>query len=278
MNSEHYTAHPTTTEIIRQAAGLYNGRNLFWACRDENNFGDLIGPYLFHKMTGKNPIYCQARFPTLAKTYFTVGSILHHVRRPDVAVVWGSGIIQRNSDFAKPARIHAVRGPHTRERCLSLGYDCPNVFGDPAILMPRYYKPQTHKRFEVGIVPHMVDYRRIANTVKEAEVSVIDVCQPVETVIEEINKCELIIASSLHGMILAHAYGIKAAYTKYSDHLKGDGVKFLDYLESFGEGLKTDDFMIDPRISIANQIRSVLQLPIPDTARLGDKLLEASPF
>jgi len=58
---------------------------------------------------------------------------------------------------------------------------------------------------------------------------VIDVCDDVETVIDNIRKCKKTLSSSLHGIIMSHAYGINCAWIKFSNYVFGDDVKFLDY-------------------------------------------------
>jgi len=54
----------------------------------------------------------------------------------------------------------------------------------------------------------------------------------IEKTTDEILSCDRIISSSLHGMIVAHAYGIPAIWIKFSNNLYGDDVKFDDYLLS----------------------------------------------
>lgn len=203
-----------------------NTISMYWPI--SNNFGDLIGKYILEKITGCKVMYAE---PTADyKHYVFGGSVLNHAG-PN-AVVWGSGLGTITDGVNPYTRIRAVRGPISRARALSIGRNCPAVYGDPGMLMPRFYKPSIKKSHAVGVVPHYVDQYRAYDRYKD--VHIIDVCASVEAVIDEICSCEQIVSSSLHGIIIAHAYGIPAAWVKISDSMAGDGTKFRDYFASVG--------------------------------------------
>lgn len=50
-------------------------------------------------------------------------------------------------------------------------------------------------------------------------------------VIEDIVSCEYILSTSLHGIIVAHTYGVKALWIK-KGNIQTDGIKFDDYFSS----------------------------------------------
>lgn len=199
----------------------------WWQGDGFKNFGDQLTPYLLEKLSHRPVVRAtrKAKRPYIA----AVGSILEHVREP--ATIWGSGIIRRDSVLKRPRRITAVRGPATRERLLELGYETPAVFGDPALLLPYIYQPRPRERMPVGIVPYCFDFEEVRREAPPG-VPVIDVKRPVEEVIDAICSCRRIISSSLHGVIVAHAYGIPAVQAVFSDRVYGDGVKYEDYFRS----------------------------------------------
>ena len=75
--------------------------------------------------------------------------------------------------------------------------------------LPPPKKKKNVKNIQIGIVPHFseVDY-----FIKQygLKYTVIDLRTfEVEKVIDEINSCQYVLSSSLHGIIVAHAYHIR---------------------------------------------------------------------
>jgi len=101
--------------------------------------------------------------------------------------------------------------------------------------MPYFYSPEIEKEHKIGIIPHYIDYKAVKSAFSDYRVINILDANPLK-VIDEILKCERIITSSLHGLIIAQTYGIPAALVDTIDgKLSGDGTKFLDYFYSTGQ-------------------------------------------
>ena len=136
------------------------------------------------------------------------------------ATIWGSGAspsypTKRQFFCQKLSRrkldIRAVRGPLTREVLQKLGYNCPETYGDPAILMPMIYNPNIEKKHHCLVIPqfyHEKDFQ--ADYPNERMVSMNT--NDFKLVIDEIVASEIVITSSLHGIILAEAYGVPAVF------------------------------------------------------------------
>jgi len=57
---------------------------------------------------------------------------------------------------------------------------------------------------------------------------------PVADVVAEISKCEAVLSSSLHGLVVADSFGIPNRRAVASDLLTGGDYKFRDYYSAFG--------------------------------------------
>ncbi len=203
--------------------------------KDRENYGDLIGKYLVEKISGKKVVWAHPKKFSIKNfwqpIYVTAGSILPHANKH--CIVWGSGIISKEYT-TKKAKFLAVRGPQTHTHLLQQGHDVPATFGDPALLLPNFYHPKVEKQYEVGIIPHYNDHKEVRKMFHGVEgVAVIDLMtNDIEKTTRDILQCKKMVSSSLHGLIVSHAYGIPALWVKFSDKIFGDGIKYHDYYES----------------------------------------------
>jgi len=112
------------------------------------------------------------------------------------------------------------------------------VLGDPGLLVAKLLKHRQSKRHVLGLIPHYVDKAdvHLENISRRypKEIRLIDVQRNPLVVISEIDRCEFIISSSLHGLVAADALGIPNAWMVLSDKVIGKGFKFFDYASAFG--------------------------------------------
>ncbi len=241
-----------------------------------DNFGDILTPYIVAHFTKQKIRRISSKLFPFYDHYFVIGSILQKCRK--TTTVWGSGFISNKVVLReKPHKICAVRGPLTRERLLKLGVECPEVYGDPALLMPEIYQPKKPKKYSLGIIPHYVDKKNpwLDSLRGDSSIKIIDVQQknPYK-VIDEIVQCEKVISSSLHGVIVADAYGVPSLWISFSDKVLGKGFKFFDYFKSVG---RVDSEPIVIRKDIALEDISALFYSYQINIDL-EKLKEACPF
>jgi pyruvyltransferase len=251
--------------------------------KKKENYGDLLSKYLVEKISGRKIIWVhpkkQAWYKLNKSHYLTTGSILAQASKK--SIVWGSGIIDRNQPIAE-ADFRAVRGPETRNFLLNLGYECPETYGDPAVLLPDLYAPKVVQEFELGIIPHYVDHSKVSNLIKENQgIRIIDMMtMDVEKTTREILTCKKIISSSLHGLIVAHSYGIPAVWLRFSQNVFGDDVKFYDYFQSVGMKVGDPGNVVDfDPISLKEWF--LISDNLPDQIKmiqLKKGLMEACPF
>lgn len=198
-------------------------------CGGNQNFGDWIGPCIVEQVTGRPIIRSDSAHDVL----ITSGSILNWATAG--AIVWGAGLANRSDRVDPRADIRAVRGPISRDIAKYCGARCPEVYGDPGLLLPRFIPKPYGKRFDIGIVPHFTDYGVVKQFFsRKHRVEVIDVLRPVPEVVADIAASSVIWSSSLHGLIVADAYGIPSRWVTFSQSVLGDGTKFHDHFLATG--------------------------------------------
>lgn len=194
------------------------------------------------------------------------------------AVIWGSGsgakdelcnhkeIILNHSPFRK-LDVRAVRGPLTRDLLIKYGHKCPEVYGDPAILMPLIYQPKlVDEKNDILVIPQFLyesDFRDKYQGYTILSMNTNDY----KYVIDQIASAKLVITSSLHAIILAEAYGIPAVGFK---SLPKD-FKYRDYYASTGR----------PNVRLEENFESALSAtppPLPNLSALQKGIMEAFPY
>lgn len=232
----------------------------YWSA--ERNFGDELSSAVVEWVSG---------YPTkLVETNYSgkllaVGSILERARNGDV--VWGSGIHPTQHDlfWQKPVRkwyrktaerqteieVWAVRGPISRDALLCRGVECPQRFGDPGVLTALVYPKPRNPNRKWGLIPH---FRDKGDVLGNHDIHVIDVHDKWENVVDQIVQCECIISSSLHGIVVAEAYGVPAIWLRT---LSGEGfIKYMDYYTGTGR-------VPNARYGLADALNTPYP-PIPD--------------
>lgn len=219
--------------------------------RAENNLGDVLSEVVVKWMCSQKGIDFSKETADTRHLY-AIGSILQMGYQD--TTVWGSGFamelgklrsIPHSSDF-KHLDVRCVRGPKTRKTLQKLGHDCPKVYGDPAVLMPLIYQPKQAEKSDYLIIPH---YSQEKNARKKyGDKHILSMCtDDYESVIDKIAASKRVISSSLHGIILAEAYGVPAVFLmdresrfnyKYEDWYLSTGRLDFPCVTSIKDGLK----------------------------------------
>lgn len=195
------------------------------ARRGFDNFGDLLGPWIVARAVERLGLgRARSKTPRL----LAVGSIMRLGSAGDV--VWGSGINGKSVDTATfpLLDVRAVRGPRTAQVLRSFGNTVPDVFGDPALLIPHLWTDEELgiRRRSGGLVL-MPNYNDARHWPENA-------VSPRGAMLEKVRllaSAERVVASSLHAIIIAEAYGVPAVLVastkekpfKYEDHYEGTG-------------------------------------------------------
>lgn len=204
------------------------------------NFGDAIAPLLLERFAN-----IKTEWDTISRASIaSVGSILEHIPPLWDGYILGSGRLLESSRLhlvqmksGVTAKILAIRGPLSAR-----GIPGSFALGDPGILANELVGPQ-EKIWDLGVLPHWQDtelvakYRRLIP--KKSTVKVINPAWNPLEVLKLIGSCRRIVTSSLHGMIVADAFGIPRKLEVCKAMERDGGVfKFLDYSASIQHELR----------------------------------------
>ena len=170
--------------------------------------------------------------PALPRRLLAVGSILHLARTGDV--IWGIGANGKKLDHPAAYReldIRAVRGPLTRAFLQAKGYEVPETYGDPGMLVGRLWpREQAARRFRqraVTVVPNFHDMHHAVGRSDAVNPTTDNIWETLGT----IAASDLVVGSSLHAIVVAESFGIPARLVassveprfKFEDYYRGTG-------------------------------------------------------
>ena len=206
------------------------------------NAGDLLNQFLLKKLFPAailNPIH-DGRFPKLA----CIGSVIENLSDGDV--VYGAGL--RDPDglatVPKDIRVFGLRGPMSLKLLEKKGIDVSSLefLLDPGVVASKIFSSGTSEsrwsRNEILYIPHFQQRRQYRGLGVKARFFEID-CHA-EDLLKSIYVSRGVLTSSLHALMLAHAFGVPAVLFRSPDKL----FKYHDYAESVGWKLNVFD---DPR-------------------------------
>lgn len=210
------------------------------------------------------------------KHLYAVGSIISMGYQN--TTIWGSGFLQPLSKVRRfflhhPLRkldIRAVRGPVTRQLLMETGHSCPEVYGDPGMLLPKLYNPT----IDIGvneflIIPHFSKEEEYRKKYGDANIGTM-VTNDYKRLVNQIVSAKKVISGSLHGIIIAEAYGVPTVFLR--DRAAYKDFKYDDYYAS----------TLRPDYRFALSIEEAIgmePMPLPtNIAQLQDGLIRAFPY
>ncbi len=251
--------------------------------RHFQNFGDELTWFILENITGSKVKWVDLKnrkwYHRRPIVHTVCGSIIQYVDRR--TWVWGNGILS-NKDKIPPSNYFAVRGKYSAEKVkqANLLKQSPPL-GDPALLLPRFYNPKLDSSRYIAVVPHYIDLPIVRAFVKSKSIRIVDLTDRISKVLDDIIQAELIVSSSLHGIIVAHAYAKKVIQVKFSNQLHGDGIKFADYYSAVNIKEKNPPYIKNEKallhlIKNAQTYQTTINPQIHSD--LSERLLSAFPF
>ena len=230
-----------------------------------NNYGDLLSPYIIQGLTGceiikKNYFVGNSNshlyqifkslinfdinlntnylFP-FEKPIIAIGSILSHGNSH--SKIWGSGFMSKD-ERCNGGKIYAIRGYKSLsiiqeqiKKGDSIKLNKNYTVGDPALLLPLLVNPSLKKKYKISIIPHFSEIEYFKKQYSQ-RYNIIDLrTENIEDTTKSITSSQVILSTSLHGIIVAHAYGIPAIWMELTGlEQNTNGFKFYDYFSSIG--------------------------------------------
>lgn len=228
----------------------YEGLPLYyWQQKEFVNFGDYMSLRLVERMVN-GPVEVFKRWPpSKRKKLLAIGSLLSFAESGDA--IWGTGVNGKLPDKKEYnftfLDVRAVRGPLTRNFLLTnFNISSPEIYGDPALLLPYLFpefKKMENPTYDYIVIVHFKELNLFPKT---DDGHIVHATDPWDYVVKRILDSKFVISSSLHGIVVAEAYGIPARLLrtteiepllKFQDYYLGTNRSDFQYATSIEEAL-----------------------------------------
>lgn len=153
------------------------------------------------------------------------------------------------------------------------------VLGDPGLLSNLVFKPSSEVKYRVGVVVHYVDEgdRRLKSIAEKPGYLLINPLNTPQQVVKDITSCQLVLSSSLHGLIIADSFGVPNYWMPLSDKVVGGSYKFEDYYSP------TERTLVKKSLAILGDNQAIeeaikLYQPVKNLKKLQRGLIRSFPF
>ena len=252
-----------------------NNNHFFVISCKTTNFGDCLTKIFFETLSKKSVILSKNKN---IEHYISVGSIIGKANHN--SIVMGSGAMEKHTRINNVKEILWVRGPLTRNNLLKSNIECPEKYGDPFILFPLIYNNTNSLiKYDIGFIPHTNDKfsDKYKDLVKELSINkkIIEIDinlknKNYKDFIDKVLNCDVIIASSLHAVIIAIVYNKKTIYTTFGGLVSE--YKFKDFFESLKINYKKLDYN-DPKL-----LDNIIKINFLKVKNIGISMIKLIPF
>lgn len=207
----------------------------YFSPKSFENAGDYFNNILMNKL-----YFCKC-VPDVTPELVLCGSVLGSSKIKDAKYILGCGF--QNSKQATNTNSNAylaIRGKLTKERLINQGIKVnENIkLVDPGLMVSRIYDlGEITKKYKIGIIPHYVDEDELKKKYGKIEgYKIISMkTSDVLSICRQIQECEMIVSSSLHGIIFSHSLGVPVYHIECNKLQNGDNFKFKDYYSSYDD-------------------------------------------
>lgn len=107
--------------------------------------------------------------------------------------------------------------------------------GDAGVLAARLFPQHGTADIPFAVIPHYVDQQEPAPEQMAADGGALIIrFNPYPQYFELLQRSQVVLSHTLHGLIFAHAYGKPALWLEFGDRVLENGFKFHDYYQSLG--------------------------------------------